>query len=58
VENHIQYARRYYNGTVQHLNVRIESFPDMLIAHIFGFKQAEFFELESATEALHPDLTT
>jgi LemA protein len=58
VENHIQYARRYYNGTVQHLNVRIESFPDMLIAYIFGFKQAEFFELESATEALPPDLTT
>jgi LemA protein len=58
VENHIQFARRYYNGAVQHLNVRIESFPDMLIANIFGFKRAEFFELESATGALPPDLGT
>jgi LemA protein len=58
VENHIQFARRYYNGSVQHLNVRIESFPDMVIAHLFGFKQAEYFELESATEALPPDIGT
>ncbi len=56
VENHIQFARRYYNGSVQQLNVRIDSFPDMLIAHLFGFKRAEFFELESATEALPPEI--
>jgi LemA protein len=57
VENNIQFARRYYNGSVRDLNVGIESFPDMLVARIFGFKPAEFFELESATEALPPDLT-
>lgn len=57
VENQIQFARRYYNGSVQQLNVRIDSFPDMLIARLFGFKRADFFELESATEALPPDLT-
>ncbi len=58
VENHIQFARRYYNGSVQQLNVRIDSFPDMLIARLFGFELAEFFELESATEALPPDIGT
>jgi LemA protein len=58
VENHIQFARRYYNGSAQHLNVRIESFPDMVIAQMFGFKRAEYFELESATEALPPDIGT
>ncbi len=56
VENHIQFARRYYNGSVQNLNVRIDSFPDMLIAGLFRFKRAVFFELESATEALPPDI--
>ncbi len=56
VENNIQFARRYYNGSVQQLNVRIDSFPDMLIARLFGFRRAEFFELESATEALPPDI--
>lgn len=48
VENHIQYARRYYNGTVRNLNIRIDSFPDMLIARIFRFIPAEFFDFEEA----------
>lgn len=56
IENHIQFARRYYNGSVQQLNVRIDSFPDMLISSLFRFKRAEFFELESSTEALPPEL--
>ena len=46
VETNIQYARRYYNGAVRNLNVRIESFPDMLIAHFFRFLQAEYFDFE------------
>ncbi len=58
VENHIQFARRYYNGSVQNLNVRIDSFPDLLIARTFRFQHAELFELESATEALPPDIGT
>jgi LemA protein len=56
VENHIQFARRYYNGSVQQLNIRIDSFPDIIIAILFGFKRAEFFQLESSTEALPPEL--
>ncbi len=47
VENNLQYARRYYNGAVRNLNVRIESFPDLLIARLFGFRQAVFFQFES-----------
>ena len=56
VENHIQYARRYYNGAVRNLNVRIDSFPDMLIASPFGFRQASLFELDSLTEAQPPEM--
>ena len=48
VENHIQYARRYYNGAVRNLNVRVESFPDRLVAKPLGFRKAQFFEMESA----------
>jgi LemA protein len=58
IENHIQFARRYYNGAVQLLNVRIDWFPDILIARLFGFRRAEFFELESASEALPPEIGT
>ena len=52
VENHIQYARRYYNGAVRNLNVRIESFPDMALARLFRFRPREYFELDSEGERL------
>jgi len=46
VENEIQHARRFYNGAVRALNVRVESFPDALVARAFGFSPASFFEFE------------
>jgi len=48
VENNIQYARRYYNGAVRNLNIRVDSFPDMLIARTFNFIPAEFFDFDEA----------
>lgn len=56
VEDHIQFARRYYNGSVRNLNVRIDSFPDLLIARQFGFTPAEFFELEGPGEQQPPEI--
>lgn len=50
VEQHIQYARRYYNGSVRNLNIRVDSFPDSLIARAFGFNPAVFFDYEPAVE--------
>lgn len=50
VEQHIQYARRYYNGAVRNLNIRVDSFPDSLIARAFGFQPATFFDYEPAVE--------
>jgi LemA protein len=49
-ENKIQAARRFYNSTVQELNEAVQSFPSNLIAGIFNFKEAEFFEVTTATE--------
>ena len=46
VEGDIQYARRYYNGAVRNLNTRIESFPDLLIAGLFGYQPAVYFEFD------------
>jgi LemA protein len=47
-EDHLQYARRFYNGAVRIYNTRIESFPDMLVAKPFAFSPAEFFAVDDA----------
>lgn len=45
-ENKIQAARRFYNSNVLSLNTKIESFPSNIIAGIFKFKKAEFFDID------------
>ena len=54
IEEQLQLARRYYNGSVRNLNIKVESFPSNLIAGRFGFAKAEFFELENAAERAVP----
>jgi len=49
-ENKIQAARRFYNGNVRDLNIAIEIFPSNMVARIFGFKAAEFFEVAGEQE--------
>jgi LemA protein len=56
VEDKLQNARRYYNAVVRDFNTRIQSFPDLFIARIFGFVEREFFELDSEAEAAVPIL--
>lgn len=51
VEDHLQYARRFYNGAVRELNDGVQRFPDVLIANAFGFKAAEFFEAPTGAGA-------
>ncbi len=51
-ENQIQYARRFYNGAVRNLNTRIQSFPHLLIAGPLGFRPAQFFAVDDASERL------
>ncbi len=45
-EDKIQAARRFYNGNVRDLNIKIEHFPANIIAKTFGFAKMELFELE------------
>jgi len=54
IEDQLQMARRYYNGTVRNLNVSIQSFPEVLIARPLGFKEEPFFELDDRSEAAPP----
>lgn len=58
VENHIQYARRFYNGSVRNLNTRIDSFPDLLVARMFRFLPQDFFELEDVAEKKSPEISS
>jgi LemA protein len=46
VEEQVQFARRYYNGTVNNLNTRVSSFPDLVVARLLRFGPAEYFEFE------------
>jgi LemA protein len=50
-EDRIQASRRFYNGNVRDLNTRIEVFPSNLVASLFRFKKAEYFEIESIEAA-------
>lgn len=44
LENSIADRREYYNEAVNNNNVRIEQFPDVLLARRFGFGPAELLE--------------
>lgn len=48
VEDHLQYARRFYNGAVRDYNDAIQRFPDLFVARTFGFREAEFFQAADA----------
>ena len=43
-EDRIAAGRRFYNANVRALNVRVESFPSAIIASMFHFEKAEYFE--------------
>jgi LemA protein len=49
-EDKVQASRRFYNGNVRDLNIKIESFPSNIIASIFRFTKMDFFEIEEAAE--------
>ncbi len=44
-EDKIQASRRFYNGNVRDLNIKLESFPVNLIVSLLGFKKMDLFEL-------------
>lgn len=53
-ENKVSFSRQFYNDQVQAFNTKIESVPSNIIANMFNFKQAEFFEIETPAEREAP----
>jgi LemA protein len=56
IEDTIQMARRYYNGAARNLNISIQSFPDVIVARMLGFREEPYFELADRAEAAAPQL--
>jgi LemA protein len=46
-ENYLQFARRFYNGSVRDYNILIESVPSNIVAGLFGFSARPFFQKAS-----------
>ena len=57
IEEQIQFARRYYNGTARDMNILVQSFPSNVVARSFGFTEAEYFEIELTTEREAPKVS-
>ena len=51
-EDKIQASRRFYNGNVRDFNIKIEIFPNNLVAGMLNFSKREFFE--TAEEQKNP----
>ncbi|HSD70637.1 MAG TPA: LemA family protein [Woeseiaceae bacterium] len=53
-EDYLQFARRYYNGSVRALNTRIETVPSNLVATLFHFELRDYFQKASDDAANVP----
>ncbi|MGE5327978.1 MAG: LemA family protein [Deltaproteobacteria bacterium] len=56
IEDELQMARRYYNGTVRDYNTKLQSFPNNLVAGTLKFTPEPFFEIELATQRTAPEV--
>jgi LemA protein len=56
-EDRLAAARRFYNGNVREMNQMCDAFPTNLLAGMFGFERATYFELSSDAERVVPRAT-
>ncbi|MFD0711402.1 LemA family protein [Paenibacillus sp. GCM10027626] len=52
IEDKIRFARQFYNDTVEALNTAIMSFPNNLVAGMFGFREEPFFHIDEAEKSV------
>lgn len=58
IEEHLQYARRFYNGAVRDNNDAVQRFPDVIVARSFGFAGFEFYQAQDeARPAVRVEVT-
>jgi LemA protein len=53
-EDYLQFARRYYNGSVREYNTMTETIPSRLIASWFSFRARDYFQKTSDDAANVP----
>ena len=52
IEEKIAFARQFYNRNVMSYNTSIQTFPNVMMAGMFGFERFEFFEVEEEARAV------
>ncbi|MCG2694112.1 LemA family protein [Candidatus Parcubacteria bacterium] len=55
-ENKIQAARRFFNGNARDFNIKIQKFPNNVLAGTLGFKKRDFFEVSDEKEKEAPQV--
>jgi LemA protein len=56
-ENKIAFARQAYNDSVMQYNTSRETFPNVVLAGMFGFLPAELFHVDDAAEKAAPKVS-
>ncbi len=56
-ENKISFARQAYNDSVTTYNTTRETFPNVVFAGMFGFTDAQLFQIEDGTERNAPKVS-
>ncbi len=51
-ENQIGFSRQHYNSVVREYNTSIQTFPNALLAGLFGFRPRDYFQIEEADAAV------
>ena len=51
-ENKISFSRQFYNDSVMALNNSVQSFPSNIVAGMFGFREATYFEVPETETAV------
>ena len=49
-EDKVAYARQFYNTQLMDYNVKVKTFPNVLLAGAFGFTQKQFFKVAEGEE--------
>ncbi len=52
IESKIAYARQFYNDSVLEFNNSMQTFPNNVVAGMFGFTAKEFFEVEESARTV------
>jgi len=51
-ENKISFSRQFYNDSVMALNNGVQAFPSNILAGMFGFREATYFEVPETETAV------